>query len=224
MAGGKPAEGHGLGIASSFIKKEFLHEEGNRDAKRDPFLDAEMEGKPSAPDGQQYETSGDSTLSAGILAYAEGLSQGFTLSQLWESGHFRDTKRDTLKKALQRMPRNKLAKIGEGKRALFCKPEYEETIRANCQAAQVAQSVPHKAANCTVTNPRLPRVEDLLMKKPQVLPQPLSFVWALGLERLIRVNTGNVVIIGGSTDAGKTILILDFIMRNMDSHSIRCIN
>ena len=140
------------------------------------------------------------------------------------SGHFRDTKRDTLKKALQRMPGNKLAKIGEGKQALFCKPEYEETVRANCQAAQVTQSAPHKAANCTVTNPRLPRVEDLLMKKPQVLPQPLSLTWALGLERLIRVNTGNVVIIGGSTDAGKTILLLDFIMRNMDGHSIRCIN
>ena len=183
-----------------------------------------MEGKPSAPDGQQFETSGDSTLSATILAYAEGRSQGFTLSQLWESGHFRDTKRDTLKKALQRVSGNKLAKVGKGKRAIFCKLEYEETVRATCQAAQVTQAAPHKAANCTVSNPRLPRVEDLLMKKPQVLPQPLSLTWALGLERLICVNTGNVVIIGGSTDAGKTILLLDFSMRNMDGHSIRYIN
>ena len=224
MAGGEPAEDHGLGTASSFIKKEFLYEEDYRDPKRDTFPDAEMERKPSAPDGQHCENSGDSTLSAGILAYAEGRSQGFTLSHLWESGHFRDTKRDTLKKALQRMPGKKLSKIGAGKRALFCKPEYEEAVRANCQAAQVAPAAPGKAANCTVTNPRLPRVEDLLMKKPQVPPQPLSLTWALGLERLIRVSTGNVVIIGGSTDAGKTILLLDFIMRNMDGHSIRCIN
>jgi hypothetical protein len=223
-AGGEPAEDLGLGTTSSFIKKGFLYEEGNRDPKRDTFPDAAMEGIPPALDGQHHETSSNFTLSAEILAYAEGRSQGFTLSQLWESGHFRDTKRDTLKKALQRMPGDKLAKIGEGKRALFCKPEYEETARAACQAAQITQAAVGKAATCNVTNPHLPRVEDLLMKKPQVLPQPLPLKWALGLERLIRVSTGNVVIIGGSTDAGKTILLLDFIMRNMDAHSIRCIN
>ena len=51
-AGGEPAEDLGLGTASSFIKKEFLYEEDYRDPKRDTFPDAEMEGKPSAPDGQ----------------------------------------------------------------------------------------------------------------------------------------------------------------------------
>lgn len=91
-------------------------------------------------------------------------------------------------------------------------------------ARQVTKTAVGKAATCNVTNPHLPRVEDLLMKKPQVLPQPLPLKWALGLERLIHVRTGNVVIIGGSTDAGKTILLLDLIMRNMDGHSIRCIN
>jgi len=224
-AGREPAEDLGLGTASSLIKQGFLHEQGYRDPKRDIFPDATMEKKPPEPDSQHVETSSDSTLTSKILAYAHGRSQGFTQSQLWESGHFRDTKRDTLKHALKRMAGNKLAKIGAGKRALFCKPEYEEAVRANYQAAQVVPAAPGKAAkNCTVTNPRLPRLEDLLMKKPQVPPQPLSLTWGLGLERLIPVRTGNIVIIGGSTDAGKTILLLDFIMRNMNGHSIRCIN
>ena len=163
-----------------------------------------------------------------IMAYAEGRPQGFTLSHLWEdtkqSGHLRDTTRDTLKRTLNRMAGTKLAKIGEGQQALFCKPEYEEAVRADCQVAQITQVAASKAPNCKGTNPRLPRVEDLLMKKPKVPPQPLSFSWGLGLEQIIRVSTGNVIIIGGSTDAGKTGLLLDFVMRNMDDFSIRYIN
>jgi hypothetical protein len=223
-AGGAPAKDLGLGITAPFIRKEFLYEEGHRDPKRDTFPDAEMEGQPSGQDGQHAENSNSSTLSAGILAYADGRSRGFLLSQLWESGHFRDTKRDTLKKALQRMAGKKLSKIGEGKQAVFCKPEYEEAVRAACKVARVTHEAPGKAVSRNGTIPHLPRVEDLLMKKPQVQPLPLSLTWPLGLERLIRVNTGNVIIIGGSTDAGKTILLLDFIMRNMDGHRIRCIN
>ena len=188
-----------------------------------------MGEKPFAPDGQGCESSKDSTLSAMIQAYAEGRLQGFTLSQLWEdtkqSGHFRDTNRDTLKRTLNRMASSKkLSKIGEGQKALFCKPEYEDTVLVAYQAGQVTHMAAGKVPTCKGTNPRLPRVEDLLMKKPKVPPQPLSFSWGLGLEQIISVSTGNVIIIGGSTDAGKTVLLLDFVMRNMDDPSIRYIN
>ncbi len=227
--GHQPAEDLGLGIASSFFKKEVLYEEDHRDNNRDTFPDAEVGYRPPAPDGQRSVNSKDSTLAAMIQAYAEGRSQGFILSQLWENtkapGHFRDTNQGTLKRTLNRMAvKKKLAKVGKGQQALFCKPEYEEAVRVATQAGQANQVAPGKALNCKGTNPRLPRVEDLLMKKPRVPPQPLSFSWGLGLEQIISVSTGNVIIIGGSTDAGKTVLLLDFVMRNMDNFPIRYIN
>ena len=227
--GHQPAEDLGLGIASSFIKKEVLYEEAHRDTNRDTFPDDEIEEKPSASDGQRSEIAKEATLSAMIQSHAEGRLQGFTLSRLWEetkqSGHFRDTSRDTLKRTLNRLAvKKKLAKVVEGQQALFCKPEYEEGIRVACQAAQVTHMAPGKAAGCKGNKSRLPRVEDLLMKKPQVPPQPLSFSWGLGLEQIISVSTGNVIIIGGSPDAGKTVLLLDFVMRNMDNFPIRYIN
>ena len=231
-AGREPAEDLGLGIASSFLIKEVLYEEGHRDTNRDTFPDGEEEERPPAPDDQRSVNSKDSTLPGMIQTYAEGRKQGFTLSHLWEdtkqSGHFRDTNRDTLKRTLNRMAKNKsLAKIGEGQQALFCKPEHEEAVLVIYQAAQAPQ-VTHmaagKAPNCKSTSPRLPRVEDLLMKKPKVLPQPLSCSWGLGLELIVSVSTGNVIIVGGSTDAGKTVLLLDFVMRNMDEFPIRYIN
>ncbi len=187
-----------------------------------------MERETSSPERQHTERQGKSTLSDLTKAYTEGRSQGFTLSQLWEetthSGQFRDTSRDTLKRTLNRMAGKNLVKIGVGERALYCKPEYEEALRAAYRKASAPQVTGGKTAACTTNKSRLPRVKDLLMKKPQVPPQPVSFESTLGLERLIRINTGTVFVAGGSTDGGKTVLLLDFVMLNMDHLPIRYIN
>jgi hypothetical protein len=131
--------------------------------------------------------------------------------------------KDSLNQKLNRMSKvakqRKLAKISRG---FWCHIDYEKAVRA-AGRAYAGKSTGQNHNQSTVSNP-LPRVKDLLMKKPKVLPQPLQFNWALRLEYIMRLGTGNVGIIGGSTDAGKTILLLDFIMRNMDNFRIRCIN
>ena len=48
-AGREPAEDLGLGITSSFIKKELLYEEGHRDTHRDTFPDAARRRNLSSP-------------------------------------------------------------------------------------------------------------------------------------------------------------------------------
>ncbi len=186
-----------------------------------------MERKPTSPERQDAERQRKSTLSDLIMAYAKGRSQGFTLSQLWEettqSGQLLDTSRDTLKRTLNRMARKKLAKIGAGERALYSKPQYEEALQAAYPKASAPQMPGDKTVPCTANKSRLPRVKDLLMKKPQGPTQPFSFQSTLGLEGLVHLNRGTVTTIGGSTDAGKTGLLLDFTRRNMDHLSIRYI-
>ncbi len=224
----KTADDLGLRPASSYLKNELLYKGNDRDINRDTFPGVEMERKSDSSERQDTERQGKSILSALIMAYAEGRMQGFTLSQLLEettqSGQFQDTSRDTLKRTLNRMAGENLAKIGVGERALFCKPQYEEDLQAKIQKVSAHQMPGDKTASCTADKSRLPRVAERLIKKPEAMPVPVNFSSALGLEQLIPINTGTVGVVGGSTDSGKTVLLLDFVMRNMDRLPIRYIN
>lgn len=51
-------------------------------------------------------------------------------------------------------------------------------------------------------------------------PPPLKITWAFGLEKLVNIYPGNIIVIAGSQNAGKTAFILDFVKRNMENFPI----
>lgn len=49
---------------------------------------------------------------------------------------------------------------------------------------------------------------------------PLSLQWPFGIERLVNLYPGNLAVVAGAPNAGKTALILNFIRMNQDRHEI----
>lgn len=49
---------------------------------------------------------------------------------------------------------------------------------------------------------------------------PLSLQWPFGIERLVNLYPGNLAVIAGAPNAGKTALILNFIRMNQNDHDI----
>ena len=49
---------------------------------------------------------------------------------------------------------------------------------------------------------------------------PLSLRWPFGIERMVKIYPGNIAIIAGSPNAGKTAFILNFIKLNQDHQEI----
>lgn len=51
-------------------------------------------------------------------------------------------------------------------------------------------------------------------------PEPLKLRWAFGLEKLVHLYPGNIVVVAGSQNAGKTAFLLDWIERNQESFAV----
>jgi hypothetical protein len=49
---------------------------------------------------------------------------------------------------------------------------------------------------------------------------PLSLEWPFGLKRLVNLYPGNIVVIAGSPNSGKTAFLLNFIRLNQDKHDV----
>ena len=50
--------------------------------------------------------------------------------------------------------------------------------------------------------------------------RPMSISWPFGLERLVNIYPGNVIVIAGSPNSGKTAFLLNFTKLNQDKHEI----
>ena len=52
-------------------------------------------------------------------------------------------------------------------------------------------------------------------------PEPLDIKWPFGIEQFADIYPGNVAIVAGTSNAGKTALLLNFAAKNMDKFQIR---
>lgn len=52
----------------------------------------------------------------------------------------------------------------------------------------------------------------------------IEIVWPFGLEKMVEIRPGNIVVIAGSPNSGKTAFLLDFISRNMHKFNIHYFN
>jgi hypothetical protein len=61
-------------------------------------------------------------------------------------------------------------------------------------------------------------IEPLDWRDADITPLPLH--WPFGIERLVSVYPGNIAVIAGAPNAGKTSFILNFIKMNQQSHAV----
>jgi AAA+ ATPase superfamily predicted ATPase len=52
------------------------------------------------------------------------------------------------------------------------------------------------------------------------LSDPLNLKWPFGLEDYVEIYPGNVIVVAGSRNAGKTAFLLNFVKQNMGQHKI----
>ena len=50
--------------------------------------------------------------------------------------------------------------------------------------------------------------------------QDLNIRWPLGIHNLVRMYPGNIAVVAGTSNAGKTAFLLNFVEKNMDKHKI----
>jgi hypothetical protein len=54
--------------------------------------------------------------------------------------------------------------------------------------------------------------------------EPFQLLWPLQLHNLVKVYPGNIIVVGGAPDAGKTAFALNLILLNKENHQITYIN
>jgi hypothetical protein len=52
-------------------------------------------------------------------------------------------------------------------------------------------------------------------------PQPLNFKWPFGIEQFADLYEGNIAVVAGTSNAGKTAMLLNFAVKNKDNFHVR---
>jgi hypothetical protein len=229
-AGGeKPAGFLGLTEVYNYSLIAPFYEDTELDTFLDTFPGIKEEDHAVNLQAQDNIITDNSTLSTRIFDLFTGMSGGQTVAQIRALLAAQDGKPDrinheSITRAMNRMAkRGELAKVGKGRKALYCLPEYEDTVRQSYHPTQ--KPVKPVQEPQTSKRFRFPKFEDIVMNLDEDDDErPLPLSWPLGLERLVEVYPGNLIVLGGVTNAGKTALLLDFVWRNRDRFPIRYFN